>query len=294
MILVTGGAGTLGKEVCRQLSEKGLAYKCLVRKTSKTEALEKVGASLVYGDVRDRASLEQAMQGVTRVISIHSLGMQKKGITYWDVDYQGNINLMALLKKNGGGKFVYVSALGVSLASRFQLYKVKQLVTNALEVSGLDYTVFKPSGFFSDFTQAAGFIQKRGLMPAMGSGENRIQGIHMGDLAYCMIDSLNNKNAAGRIFEIGGPEALTYRGIADTYQKLLHRKVRLLPIPVWFQKCLAWAVDTFTGYRYDIQGFVDAFTAGDSVCDNTPLLETFDVKLRTFEQYLTDYLKQTK
>jgi len=283
MILVTGGAGTLGREVCRQLSERGLAYKCLVRKTSKTRSLEKIGAALVYGDVRDRASLEPAMAGVTRVLSMHSLGMQKKGLTYWDVDYQGNIQLMELLKKNGGGKFVFVSALGVSLDSRFQLYKVKQLVTNALQISGLDYTVFKPSGFFSDFTQAAGFIQKRGIMPAMGSGKNRIQGIHMGDLAYCMIDSLTNEKASRRIFSIGGPEALTYRRIADTYEKLLNRKVRLLPIPAWFQKCLGWTVDTFTGYRYDIQGFVDAFTAGDSVCDNMPLLETFDVRLRTFE-----------
>ncbi len=294
MILVTGGAGTLGKEVCRLLAEKGLAFKCLVRKTSKTEELEKIGANLVYGDVRDRDSLEGAMQDVTQLISAHSLGIQKKGITYWDVDYQGNINLIELLQKNGGIKFVYVSALGVSLFSRFQLYKVKQLVTNALEVSGLDYTVFKPSGFFSDFTQAAGFIRKRGLMPAMGSGENRVQGIHMGDLAYCMIDSLNNEKASKRVFLIGGPEALSYRQIADTYEKLLQRKIRLIPIPAWFQKCMGWTVDTLTGYRYDIQGFVDAFTSGDSVCDNTPLLETFDVQLRTFEAYLSDFLESGK
>ena len=294
MILVTGGAGTLGKEVCRQLAEKNLEFKCLVRKTSKTEALEKIGASLVYGDVRDRDSLEKVMPGVSCIISAHSLGMQKKGITYWDVDYQGNINLIDLLKRNSGTKFVYVSALGVSLESRFQLYKVKQLVTNALEVSGLDYTVFKPSGFFSDFTQAAGFIKKRGLMPAMGSGDNRVQGIHMGDLAICMIDSLENEKASNRIFLIGGPEALSYRQIAGTYEKLLGRKVRIIPIPAWFQKCMGWTVDVLTNYRYDIQGFVDAFTSGDSVCDNTPLLETFDVQLRTFEEYLSDFLASEK
>ena len=287
MILVTGAAGTLGKEVGKQLAEKNLEFKCLVRKTSKTEALEKVGASLVYGDVRDREALEKAMNGVTQVISMHSLGIQKKGVTYWDVDYQGNINLIDLLKKNGGGKFVYVSALGVSLEARFQLYKVKQLVTNALEVSGLDYTVFKPSGFFSDFTQAINFIKKRGIMPAMGSSENRVQGVFMGDLAYCMIDSLSNEKAHNRVFVIGGPEALTYRQIAGIYEKLLNRKIRVLPIPAVFQKLVGFLVDTFTGYRYDIQGFIDAFSSGDSTCDNAPLHEVFEIKLETFENYLS-------
>jgi uncharacterized protein YbjT (DUF2867 family) len=244
--------------------------------------------------VRDRESLEKAMKGVTQVISIHSVGIQKKGVTYWDVDYQGNIHLIDLLKKSGGGKFVYVSALGVSLEARFLLYKVKQLVANALEVSGLDYTVFKPSGFFSDFTRAAGLIKKRGIMPAMGSPENRVQGIYMGDLAYCMIDSLSNEKARKRVFLIGGPEALTYRQIAGIYEKLLNRKVRVLPIPGGFQKFVGFTVDTFTGYRYDILGFIDAFSSGDSTCDNTPLHEVFDIKLKTFEDYLSAFLSELK
>ena len=121
--------------------------------------------------------------------------MQRKGITYWDVDYQGNINFIELLKENGGGKFVYISALRVLLQLRFQLYKVKKLIEDALKLSGLDYTIFKPSGFFSDFTTAAKFVQKVHLLPAMGWGDHRIQGIHVEDLAYCVIDSLSNSKA---------------------------------------------------------------------------------------------------
>ena len=68
MILVTGATGTLGREVCKQLAEKNVEFKCLVRKTSKTETLEKIEARLVYGDVRDIVSLEKAMLGVSQVL----------------------------------------------------------------------------------------------------------------------------------------------------------------------------------------------------------------------------------
>ena len=98
MILVTGASGKLGKEISRQLTQRKLDFRCLVRKSSKVKELEEMGANLSYGDVTDRESLRQAMQGVEQVISTHCLGMAKKGITCWDVDYQGNLDLIELLK----------------------------------------------------------------------------------------------------------------------------------------------------------------------------------------------------
>ena len=58
-----------------------------------------------------------------------------------------------------------------------------------------------------------------------------------------------------------------------------------------FIKFVGWIVDSFTGYRYEIQGFADAFSR-ESVCDNGPLLETFDIKLETFEVYLRKFFAE--
>ena len=291
MILVTGASGKLGKEISRQLTQRKLDFRCLVRKSSKVKELEEMGANLSYGDVTDRESLGQAMQGVEHVISTHCLGMAKKGITCWDVDYQGNLGLIELLKENGGGKFVYISALGASLHSPFQLYKVKQVIENSLIISGLDYTIFRPSGFFNDFTMSANVVQKFHLYPSMGWGDHRVQGIHVGDLAYCIIDSLHNSKASNQTFPIGGPEVLTYTQIAAIFSKVLGHKVRIFPIPMGFLKFVGLIVDTFTGYRYEIQGFSDAFSK-ESVCDNGPLLKIFDTKLETFEVYLRKFFAE--
>lgn len=291
MILVTGASGTLGKEISRQLAQRKLDFRCLVRKTSKVKELEEIGATLCYGDVTDRESLKEAMQGVNSVFSTHTLGMQKKGITYWDVDYQGNLDLIKLLKENGGGKFVFISGLGVNIHSRFPLYQIKQLIENLLKTSGLDYTILRPSGFFSDFTMTAEFVKKLHLYPVMGWGNHRIQGIHVGDLAYCVIDSLSNSKASHQIFYVGGPEVLTYKKVVSIYSEVLGHKVRILPIPLGLIKTVGWIVDTFTGYRYSIQGFVEAFSK-DSITDNEPLLKTFDIKLRNFEEYLRDFFEK--
>lgn len=289
MILLTGASGTLGKKIARQLTQGKRDFRCLVRKTSNIKELEAMGANLSYGDVTDLESLKQAMQGVTTVLSTYSLGIQKKGITYWDVDYQGNLALIQSLLDNGGGKFVYISSLGASLASSFQLYRVKQLIEDALKVSGLNYTVFKPSGFFSDFTRSADMVKKFHLFPAMGWRNHKIQGIDVGNLAFCVIDSITNEKANNSVFAIGGPEVLTFEGVAAIYAKLLRHNVRILPIPTGLQKTVGWVVDALTSYRYEILGFIDAFSH-ESICDNGPLLNTFDISLKRFEDYLADFL----
>ena len=289
MILLTGATGKLGGQVADQLAKQGADFKCLARRSEKAQELEAKGIAICYGDITDRTALEKAMEDVDAVISCHSLGLPKKDVTCWEVDYQGNIDLIARLKKNGGGKFVYISALGVRIDSAFPLYKAKVAIENHLKISGLDTTIFRPSGFFSDFTMAAPIVKKYRIYPMMGSGTHKIQAINEADLAACAIAALTNKKASGKTFSIGGPETITLRQVAAAYADILGYTVRPLPIPSGVQKPLAFIIDGLTGYRFSIQGFLEAF-GGDSLSDNGPLFETFDVQLSRFEDYLRDYL----
>jgi uncharacterized protein YbjT (DUF2867 family) len=289
MILVTGATGILGKEVVKQLIPKKTPFRCLVRKSPKTKDLEEMGTPLCYGDVTDQASLKEAMDEVKAVISCHSLGLPKKGTSCWEVDYKANLDLIERLKENGGGKFVYISALGVNIDSAFPLFKAKFAVENTLQISDLDYTILRPSGFFSDFTRTASTIQKYHIFPVMGGGNDPIQGIHEADIATCAVDALQNKKASNKTFSMGGPEALTLKQVAEIYSTVLGFKVRTIPIPVGVQNVFGYVADGLTGYQYSIQGFLEAFS-GESLCDNRPLLDTFDIELSHFEDYLREVL----
>jgi uncharacterized protein YbjT (DUF2867 family) len=291
MILLTGASGTLGVETAKQLVEKQQKFKCFVRKTSNVEALEAMGAPLCYGDLGDRASLEQAMEGVTSVISTHTLGISKKEVFVWDIDYQGNKDLIELLVENGGGKFVYISSLGVALDSPYAIFTIKCMIENLLKVSGLDYTVFRPAGFFSDFTMSAKIVKKYHIYPAIGGSDHPIQAIHQGDIAICAVDALRNPKASKQIFPIGGPEQITSATIAAVYAASLGHNVRIVPVPAAVPKAVAKVVDAVTGNRYNIYGMADAFTSAN-LSDNTKLLDTFAVTLRTFEPYLKEFLER--
>src|SRR5713101_62775 len=72
VILVAGATGILGSQICRMLVEQGKTVRTLVRSTSdpgKVDKLKQLGVELVVGDLKDRASLDAACQGVASVIT---------------------------------------------------------------------------------------------------------------------------------------------------------------------------------------------------------------------------------
>ena len=98
MIFVAGATGVLGMEVVRRLRERGESVRALVRESSdaaKVAALEKMGAEIVRGDLKDAASLKNALSGVDTVVStVTAITTAKPGDSFDATDDQGNVNLL--------------------------------------------------------------------------------------------------------------------------------------------------------------------------------------------------------
>ena len=81
MILVIGATGLLGSEICRRLSERGEPVRALARKTSdgaKVQRLKTLGAEVVQGELKDRASLDAACRGMSTVITTASITLSRQ------------------------------------------------------------------------------------------------------------------------------------------------------------------------------------------------------------------------
>src|SRR2546422_127605 len=163
MNLVIGATGLLGGEICRQLRQAGKPVRALTRATAdpvKVEQLKRSGATLVQGDLKDRASLDAACRGVATVITTASTTFSRQaGDSIQTVDLEGQVRLVDAAKAAGVSRFVYVS-YSHQINVDCPLTTAKRSVEAHLQQSGMTFTILAPSVFMEVW-----------LSPALGRSE---------------------------------------------------------------------------------------------------------------------------
>ncbi|MBM4129206.1 MAG: NAD-dependent epimerase/dehydratase family protein [Nitrospira sp.] len=293
MILVVGGTGYLGGTVVEELICQGKPVRCLVRKKSDTMKLIRDKVELIYGDVREKESLKKAVDGVSTVISSFATRIMKEQrvSALWETDYAGNLALIRLAKEAGVKKYIFVSYWGLAKFGNFEHGRIKKLVEDLLMVSGLDYTVFRVTTLATDMSILLGSrLKRKGWVPLFMKRYERVRPILLEDLAWCMVDAIENLGASCRTIEVAGEEEYTFLELQELFRRILNRKVRFIFIPLPAANFMASLVDFFTDNAYNAKGLVSAFTGG-STCDITEMKEVFRIKQGSFAKHLEDYLK---
>jgi dihydroflavonol-4-reductase len=111
--LVTGGTGFVGANVVRMLLQRGTEVRALVRPRSDTQNLDQLDVELVAGDLRDRGSLEAALEGcdtVYHVAAMYALWAANPKEIY-DSNVTGTVNLLEAAGQAGVEKIVYTSSV---------------------------------------------------------------------------------------------------------------------------------------------------------------------------------------
>jgi len=211
-IFVAGATGFLGSEICRQLIEKGKKVKGLVRATSdanKVAHLQGLGVETIEGDLKNKASLENALRDISAVIStVSSTLSRQEGDSIQTVDDEGQINLIDAAAAAGVRHFVFVSFC--PMPGEFPLQAAKRKAEKHLAQSGLNYTVLQPTCFMEIWlSPALGFDYPNARATIYGEGKNKLSWIAIRDVAYFAVASLENPGAKNRMIELGGPDALS-------------------------------------------------------------------------------------
>ena len=233
-VLVAGATGFLGSEICRQLLQNNTKVKGLVRDTSdptKVAQLKALGVETTIGDLKDKASLEKAMSGVSAVIStVSSTLSRQEGDSIQAVDDQGQMNLIDAAVGAGIGQFIYVSFC--SMSGEFPLQTAKRKVERHLEASGLDYTILLPTNFMDVWLgPALGFDPVNAKATIYGDGKKRVSWIAIKDVASFAVASLDNPKAMNNRIELGGPKALSPLEVVEIFEAKQGRKFELEFVP---------------------------------------------------------------
>jgi uncharacterized protein YbjT (DUF2867 family) len=243
-ILLAGATGYLGKYICKALVNQSYPTRIIVRE-GKEVHLDTVYLETVEAEVTRLESLGGVMEGIDTVISTIGITKQKDGLTYMDVDYQGNKNLLEEAKKNGVRKFIYVSSLNGERLTHLKMVEAKEKFVGELKNSALDYCIVRPNGFFSDMSE---FLKmaKKGKAELFGDGSYRMNPIHGADLAEVCVNAIN---ASEKNIEVGGPEIFTHNEMVELAFNTIQKPVKISYMPKWIRKTILWSARTFSSSK---------------------------------------------
>jgi len=221
MILITGASGNVGGAVLRELLKSRSAVRAMVR--SKEEAAKAPqGATAVIADFADQPSLRRALEGIDTVYLVCSPVREL-------VELEGN--MIDACGAAGVKHLVLNSALGAGDFSKsFPSWHRK--VEDKLKASGMNYTILRPNGFMQNLiAYFAPSIRAQGAF-YQSTGNAKISHIDLGDIAAAAAGILRSAaQHAGKIYELQGPEALSYAEVAEKISKVTGRQVQYVDIP---------------------------------------------------------------
>ena len=229
-VLVAGSTGYLGKFIIKNLVEKSIRPVALARSSTKLEQLQQY-INIFEAEVTNAASLINCCDGIDVVISSLGITRQQDGLSYMDVDYQANLNLLNEAKRSGVKKFIYVSALHGDKLKHLKIFEAKEKFVKELSGSGLDYCVVRPTGFFSDMSEFYK-MANNGRVYLFGDGEYQSNPIHGDDLAKVCINSITNIE---KEVLVGGPEVFTQVEIAKVAFDAVGKPAKITFIPNWIR-----------------------------------------------------------
>ncbi len=244
-VLVAGATGYLGRYVVKELKKQGYWVRALARNAEKLEDLKEHIDEVFEAEVIKPETIIGICDGIDFVISSLGITRQKDGLTYMDVDYQGNKNLLDLAIKSDVSKFIYVSVLNAHLMKDLKMIQAKELFVDKLKASELDYAVIRPTGFFSDMLELLKMAQK-GRVSLFGNGENKINPIHGADLSEVCVNSLNKPE---KEINVGGPEKLTWKEIAELAFRALNKEPKISTLPIWMIRIILPLMRIFTSSK---------------------------------------------
>jgi len=287
-ILVVGATGLLGSDICKLLVENGKSVRALVRTTTdpaKRDRLKSLGLEIVEGDVRDRASLDEACKGVDVVISTVSampFSYQPGVNDIQTTDLDGISNLIEAARENQVSHFIYTS-FSKNIDENFPLRNAKREVEKRLMESGLTYTILRPSCFMEVWLgPAVGFDAANGKVVIYGTGKNPVAWIAIHDVAQFAVASLDHPEAKNAILELGGPESISALEAVGCFEQAGGRPIEMQFMPMEaIEAQQAAATDPM---QKSFSALMRSVAVGDPI-DMSTTLQTFSIQPTSVEEY---------
>lgn len=246
IITVFGGTGFLGRYVAMQLAKMGAQVKIVTRHLPSAYFLRP------YGDVgqivpvaarySSREEIEDLVKGSFAVVNCLGILSEKRRNQFTHIHTDVPAWIAEACAKYGVYRFIHVSALGVDKSQ--SEYAISKLSGEILARAAFPpITVMRPSvlfgaedNFFNMFARLSRILP---VLPLIGGGQTRFQPVYVMDVAKAIVQALGDIRSCGHIFELGGPETLTFKQIYHRLFSYTGRSRCLVTLPWWVARIQA-------------------------------------------------------
>ena len=208
-VVLAGAYGNLGADIFRSLIAAG--HEVTALDMMQRDIGIASGFKFIKIDVTDPKTLEGTCDGADVLITTVGLTKGSATISNYDIDYQGNLNLLAEAKKAGVKNFVYISVVKADTAPDVPMVHAKYLFEEELKKSGLTYVIHRPTGYFYDIIKVFKPMIEKGKVTLLGKEPVYANIVSTEDFAKFIVDHMTDENVT---YSVGGKEKYSYEEIA--------------------------------------------------------------------------------
>jgi nucleoside-diphosphate-sugar epimerase len=317
-ILLIGATGQLGTKIYEKFNaHKNYIIRLFIRHDSQYEHLKVGDPEIVFGDLKDKASIEKALEGCDIVITTaNSAAPRKKEDSFQKVDIDGYKNLIDLAVAKGVQKFIYTSTMPTSKRNEkwIPLCRSKAIIEKYLTESRLNYSIFRSDSFMDVYFTFLGtsipvigepaalvnrpfkFMQnfyngikdniEKGKFGIVGDGTTKHSYIAIENVAEFMIAALDNPDLNNQTVELGGPEALSALEVKAIFEKVLEKPLKVKKTPATMMKVMGNVFSLFNEGASNILKLNYLGATESSIIDSSEWAKKLGIHLISAEQYL--------
>ncbi|WP_145104949.1 complex I NDUFA9 subunit family protein [Cereibacter sediminicola] len=249
LVTIYGGSGFVGRYIARRMAQQGWRVRVAVRRPNEALFVKPYGVvgqvEPVFCNIRDDASVRAVMHGADAVVNCVGILAETGKNRFQSVQAEGAARVARLAAAEGVQTLVQISAIGADADSPSAYARSKAAGEAAVLQAFPRAVILRPSvifgpedDFFNRFARMARFSP---VLPVVG-GETRFQPVFVDDVAQAAVAGVLGQAAPG-IYELGGPDALSFRALMQMLLRVIERRKMIVNVPFGVARLMAATLD---------------------------------------------------
>jgi NADH dehydrogenase len=238
LVTIFGASGFIGRHLVRALAKRGYRIRAAVRRPDLAGHLQPLGnvgqIMAMQANLRYRWSVDRAVEGADHVVNLVGI-LYPSGRQSFEAVHGFGARAVAEAARAAGAGLTHVSALGAHPNSPSLYARSKAEGERAVRETVKNAVIFRPSIVFGPedhfFNRFAGMARYSPFLPLIGGGNTRFEPVYVGDVAEALARAVDGELKGGKVYELGGPEILTFRQCMEEMLRVIERRRVLVNMP---------------------------------------------------------------